>query len=82
MSEPLQAKSSEFAGRLTSLIRGCVGDAPAFGVIEASEVQQLRIGPLPFSSEGSGFSLIPLARSCDADQSRLMLKVEFPYVIG
>ena len=77
MNDPLQSKSGEFASRLTNLIRGCVAGAPEFGVVETSEVEQLRIGPLPFSSDSSGFSLIPLARSCDAGQSRLMLKIEF-----
>ena len=77
MNEPLQAKSGEFASRLTDLIRGCVADAPEFGVVETSQVQQLHIGPLPFSPDRSGFSFIPLARSCDAGQSRLMLKIEF-----
>lgn len=77
MNGYLQAKSDEFASRLTNLIRGCVADAPKFGVVQTSRVQQLHIGPLPFSPDRSGFSFIPLARSCDAGQCRLLLKIEF-----
>lgn len=77
MNEPLRARSDEFARHLTSLIRGCVADAPEFGIVETSEEQRLHIGPLPFNSDSSGFSLIPLTRCCDSDQGRLMLKVEF-----
>ena len=73
----LQAKSDEFANRLTSLIRGCVVGGPQFGVVRTSDAHQLRIGPLPFDAAGSGFAFIPLARSCDAGQARLMLKIEF-----
>lgn len=77
MSDLLQAKCDEFAGDLTSLIRGCIPDAPEFGVVETSEVEQLRIGPLPFSSDSSGFNEIPLPRACDAGTVRLMLRIEF-----
>ena len=77
MNGPLEAKSYEFAARLTNLIRGCIAGAPDFGVVQASRGRQLHIGPLPFRSDRSGFSFIPLARSCDAGQSRLMLKIEF-----
>ncbi len=77
MNEGLQAKSEEFASHLTTLIQGCITDAPEFGVVETNEVRQLHIGPLPFSPEGSGFSPIPLTRACDSGQSRLMLKIEF-----
>lgn len=36
------------------------------------------IGPLPFETEGSGFSSIRLVRACDdGSESRLMLKIEF-----
>ena len=78
MSDRLQTKSSDFVDRLNSLIGGCVADAPLFGVVDADSEQQLRIGPLPFETDGSGFGLIPLVRTCDdADQPRLMLKIEF-----
>ena len=78
MSDRLRAKSNEFADRLGSLIGGCVTDAPSFGVIEADSEQHLRIGPLPFEADGSGFSPIPLLRTGDdTDQPRLMLKIEF-----
>lgn len=77
MSGYLQEKSDEFAGRLTSPIQGCVADAPEFGVVQTSLAQQLHIGPLPFRSDQLGFSLISLARACDAGQSRLFLKIEF-----
>lgn len=77
MNGALQARSEEFASHLTTLIQGCIADPPEFGVVETNEVQQLHIGPLPFSSEGSGFSLIPLTPACDSGQSRLMLKIEF-----
>ncbi len=77
MSDDLRAKSDRFALRLTSLFQGCLADPPEFGVIEASKARELRIGPLPFRSKVSGFSYIPLRRSCDSDQRPLMLKIEF-----
>ncbi len=78
MSDRLQTKSSDFVDRLNNLIGGCVADAPLFGVVDADSEQRLRIGPLPFETDGSGFSLIPLMRTCDgADQPPLMLKIEF-----
>lgn len=73
----LQAKSDDFARRLTSLIQGCVAEAPQFGVVKTNKAHQLHIGPLPFDPERSGFGLIPLIRSCDAGEGRLMLKIEF-----
>ena len=73
----LLARSDDFAQSMTSLIRGCIADAPEFGVVETSEVTHLRIGPLPFDSDSAGFSHVPLPRSCDLGQVRLMLKVEF-----
>ncbi len=73
----LQARSDEFASRLSSLIGGCVAGAPEFGIVKTSKAHQLRIGPMPFDAERSGFAFIPLARSRDAGQERLMLKIEF-----
>ena len=78
MINRLEAKSTDFIDQLDRLIGGCIADAPEFGIIEAGNDNQLRIGPLPFETEGSGFSLIPLVRECDdPDKARLMLKIEF-----
>lgn len=78
MNDRLGQKSQEFVERLNGIIRGCVVDAPEFGIIEAGNDEQLRIGPLPFDPDGPGFSLIPLVRSCDdTDQPKLLLKIEF-----
>ena len=78
MIDRLQTKSSDFVDRLNGLIGGCIAGAPEFGIVEADSEQQLRIGPLPFETDGSGFSLIPLVRACDdPDRPRLMLKIEF-----
>ncbi len=66
-TELLRAKSDEFAGHLTSLLRGCVIDAPGFGMVETGEAEQLHIGPLPFNTDSAGFSPIPLVRSFGAN---------------
>lgn len=78
MSEHLRAKASDFVDQLNQLVGGCIADAPKFEKIAAENQQQLRIGPLPFEVEGSGFAAIPLVRDCDdASEPRLSLKVEF-----
>ena len=78
MIDRLKTKSSDFVDRLNRLVGGCIADAPEFDIVEADNEQQLRIGPLPFEIDGSGFSSIPLVRvGDDADEPRLMLKIEF-----
>ncbi len=50
MNEPLQAKPGQPVSRLSNPIRGCLVDAPQFGVVEAIRVQQpvlLRTGVAP-----------------------------------
>ena len=78
----LHDKSDEFADHLTNLLRGCIDNAPEFRVVEASQEQQLRIGPWASNSSDrfsqSGFNSIPLLRDCDDEsQPRLVLRIEF-----
>ena len=72
----LQAKSEDFASRLTNLTQGCVADAPEFDVVVANNAHERHIGPLPFKLDAPRFSPIPLVRSCDQGRERLMLKIE------
>ncbi|WP_419845152.1 hypothetical protein [Candidatus Poriferisocius sp.] len=81
MSDLLETESNTFAANLTDLVQGCVVDAPRFAVVNASNDKQRRIGPEPFEpgdGSGAGFGFVSLVRKCDeAEQPRLMLKIEF-----
>ena len=78
MVDPLRAEAENFAGHLADLIQGCIKNAPDFEIIEAGRGQRLRIGPSPCNPDNTGFSFIPLERSCESgDRTRMMLKVEF-----
>ena len=77
MRDPLRVQAEDFASRLTDLFRGCLADAPEFAVAKARRAGQMRVGPMPFGSGGSGFGHIPLLRSCDSGKVRLTLKIEF-----
>ncbi len=78
MTVQLAEEAGAFAGRLTDLLTGTVGGSIGFDVIEIDE-SRCKVGPAPFDSGGSGFSLIPLRRACDPEDGpeRVILKVEF-----
>lgn len=78
MSDRLDSEAASFAARLTRLIRSSIGGDTEFDVVESAGDRR-RIGPGPFESGKSGFSLISLRRGVDPDDepARVSLKVEF-----